>query len=113
MGVEEAYIMAVRLSHLPSVPRHPTGQMSGFHVKYSFTLNEEDPGSSTLPEKKWEKFRGFLVLVALGASPIPGDIPAPGCGYLAVCSMDTEYQMSCLRTKMPCHGSRVRLQKQA
>lgn len=113
MGVEEAYIMAVRLSHLPSVPRHPTGQMSGFHVKYSFTLNEEDPGSSTLPEKKWEKFRGFLVLVALGASPIPGDIPAPGCGYLAVCSMDTEYQMSCLRTKMPCRGSRVRLQKQA
>lgn len=60
--------------------------MSDFHVKHSFTPNEEDSGSFTLPEKKQEKFWGSLLLVALGVSPIPEDIPDPGCEYLAVCS---------------------------
>lgn len=78
MGVEQGYIMAVRLSHLPLVPEHPAGQMSDFNVKYSFTPNEEGSGCSALPEKKWEKFWTSLLLVALRISPIPRDIPDPG-----------------------------------
>lgn len=64
-------MMTVRLSCLPSGPEHPAGLMSNFNIEYSFTSNEEDSGSSTLPEnwEKREKLWGSLLLVALGVSP--------------------------------------------